>query len=232
MNSQQQSVPHLYQIAIDGLSSCGKSTLAKDLAEEFQIIHVDTGLMYRAITHSILSHEIPPKDGSAITHFLNSLDFKIQVENRKQYVYINQQLLNTEVRSKQVDQLVSDIAQISSVRQFLVKQQQRLANLMSVVMDGRDIGTVVLPNANVKLYMQADLFVRAQRRFSEKINLKQTVTLEDVTKNLSRRDQIDSTRQDSPLTKAHDAVLLDTTNLTRKEQLRMASALIRERIRM
>ena len=228
-NQSSSTATHLH-IAIDGYSACGKSTLSRDIAQEFGILHVDTGLMYRAITYSMLQHSIDPSKNLDVQSFLQNIDYQIVVEDQKQKVFINHELINKEARTAKIDQHVSEIASISSVRRFLVHQQQLLAKSISLVMDGRDIGTVVLPNAKIKLFLQADLHVRAKRRLLERQNQNTQATLEEVKDNLSRRDRIDSTREDSPLVQAKDAVLLDTTNLTRLEQLRMSAALIRERM--
>jgi cytidylate kinase len=218
-------------IAIDGFSSCGKSTLAKDLALKLHYRYIDSGAMYRAVTLHFLRNQIDIENNQAVLESLGELNIDFRHVQDEQCTYLNGQNVEREIRDKKVTAFVSPVAAISEVRRFLVRQQQAFEKSNGIVMDGRDIGTVVYPNAELKLFLQADPEVRTSRRFSELQTRGFQTTRDKVEENLRNRDHIDSTRKDSPLTMAKDAVLIDNTNLTRQEQLNMVFALATCRIK-
>ncbi|MCH2199557.1 MAG: (d)CMP kinase [Flavobacteriales bacterium] len=210
-------------IAIDGYSSCGKSTLAKSIAKELNYIYIDTGAMYRAMTLFALKSHLIRNDELNVDKLKAMIDsayitFKYNTDTKRSETYLNGKNVEKEIRSMQVSKFVSPVAAIPEVRVKLVKLQQRMAEVRGIVMDGRDIGTVVLPDAEVKFFMTADPDVRAQRRFNELKNNGLEVTYEEVLENVEQRDQIDSTRATDPLRQAEDAVVVDNSNLTMDEQ--------------
>lgn len=211
-------------IAIDGYSSCGKSTMAKDLAKEVGYIYVDTGAMYRAVTLYALRHHLFYPDGSVKTEELGkempniNIDFKINAETGSPDCYLNGKLVEKEIRTLEVSSHVSPIAAVSFVREALVARQQEMGRDKGVVMDGRDIGTTVFPNAELKIFVTASSKVRAQRRFDELKAKDMPADYEDILKNVTERDYIDTHREVSPLRKANDAITLDNSNLTIAEQ--------------
>lgn len=205
-------------VAIDGYSSCGKSTLAKQLAAALNYSYVDTGAMYRAVTLYFIRNQIDLFHPEQVVNALSniSIDFRINPKTQQQETYLNGENIESEIRvNPRVASVVSDVSAISEVRRFLVKQQQHMGNLKGIVMDGRDIGTVVFPDAELKLFVTADPMVRAKRRFDELVEKGQATTIEEVLANLEKRDHIDSNRADSPLLQASDAIVLDNSNLTR-----------------
>ena len=221
-------------IAIDGYSSCGKGTLAKMLARSLGYLFIDTGAMYRAVTLAIIRYGIDPADTAAVAAMLPTLEisFRHNPEQNFYNTYLNGEDVESQIRSMDVSQLVSPVSRIESVRHFLVKQQQQLGRNKGVVMDGRDIGTVVFPDAELKIFMTARPEVRAQRRFKElQQNGDTTATYQQVLDNLNARDLQDSTRANSPLKQAADARVIDNSELTREQQfqlaLNMAEAAIR-----
>ena len=213
-------------IAIDGHSSCGKSTLAKDLAKLLEYTHVDSGAMYRAVTHYFQEHDIGVDDSHAIDIALRSINISFAREEGQYRTCLNGVDIEDVIRTKKVASLVSPVATISAVRRFLVRQQRQLGLQGGIIMDGRDIGTIVFPDADIKFFLTASIDVRTRRRYEELMNKGRSTTSEEVRENLSHRDHIDSTRQDSPLIQAQDAVLLDTTDLDRGGQLRKAIEII------
>lgn len=217
-------------IAIDGHSSCGKSTLARSLAQALGYIYVDSGAMYRAVTLQFLRADVHLNDHGAIQDQLCRIDLRFISHEGEQYVQLNGERLGDELRTMAVNQLVSPVAALSSVRKFLVAEQQLLGANGGIVMDGRDIGTVVFPEAALKLFVTASIDERVRRRHAELLAQNKTVAADAVQANLLERDRIDSTRADSPLRQAEDAVLIDNTNLNRREQLAMTLALARERM--
>ncbi len=217
-------------IAIDGFSACGKSTLAKDLAKELGYAYIDTGAMYRAVTYYLIHEDIDPEDIDTIKRILPQLDITFKNVEGKNQTFLNGENIENEIRKMYVSEKVSIVAAISEVRKLLVAQQQKLGKSKGVVLDGRDIGTVVFPQAELKLFIMADFEVRAQRRMNELRQKNINYTSSGIQKNLQERDHIDSTREDSPLHQADDAILLDNTNLTREEQLEKAMQLAREAI--
>lgn len=217
-------------IAIDGFSSCGKSTLAKALAKALNYGFVDSGAMYRAVTLYLLEQEVPIHDLEAVEAALANIRIRFQAEASGNRTYLNGQDVEDKIRTMRVSDKVSPVAAIPIVRRAMVQQQQEMGAEKGIVMDGRDIGTVVFPEAELKIFVTADPGVRAQRRYLELQRKGQVVALEQVRKNLAERDHIDSTRADSPLRQADDALVLDNTNLTPEEQLQVALDWANERI--
>lgn len=217
-------------IAIDGYSSCGKSTLTKQLAKHFNYKFIDTGAMYRAVTLYFLNHNISINNKEQVDQALNNIQLNFKQQGEQSFITLNGQLVEEEIRSMRVSGQVSEVAEVSAVRKFLVKQQREIAIDKGVVMDGRDIGTVVLPNAELKLFVTADKVIRVQRRLFELRAKGQNITEEEVRKNLEHRDYIDSHRKDSPLTKADDAILIDNSNLGIDEQFEVVKRLVLKRL--
>jgi cytidylate kinase len=211
-------------IAIDGLSSCGKSTMAKELAKAIGYIYVDTGAMYRAVTLFALRHGIFNADGSVQLEKLKEMmpqigiSFKLNNVTGRPETYLNSENVEQEIRSMEVSSHVSPIAAIDFVRTALVAQQQQMGKGKGIVMDGRDIGTVVFPDAELKIYVTAEAEVRAQRRFEELKEKGQPADFNTILKNVQERDYIDSHREVSPLRKADDALELDNSHLTIAQQ--------------
>lgn len=200
-------------IAIDGYAACGKSTLAKKIAKKLGWIYVDSGAMYRAVTLYFLRKNVDLKNKEDIETTLN--EFFISFDNVGRTI-LNGEIVESEIRDSKVSNFVSQVSAISEVRKKLVDLQREIGKEGGIVMDGRDIGTVVFPNAELKLFISADLEIRVERRFKE---LNGKITREEVRENLSERDWIDSTRSDSPLKKADDAIGIDNSYLTPEEQL-------------
>lgn len=215
-------------ITIDGWSSCGKSTLAKQLAKELGYIYVDSGAMYRAITLYFLRNHIDWTDAKEVKAALKeiSLEFIYNPKSEKSEIYLNTENVEYVIRDLVIAEKVSDVAAIKEVREYAVAQQQKMGKGRGIVMDGRDIGTVVFPDAELKIFMTADNTVRVERRFQELYEKNPNITLEEVKNNLEMRDYIDSHREISPLKKADDAIVLDNTHLTEKEQFQQAMKLI------
>ena len=211
-------------IAIDGHSSCGKSTMAKDLAKKIGYVYVDTGAMYRAVTLFALRNGLFNDDGSVKTEKLEPrmeeiiITFQFNPETQKPDTYLNGELVEKEIRSLEVSNHVSPIAAIPFVRTAMVAQQQAMGREGGIVMDGRDIGTTVFPNAELKVFVTASAEVRAQRRYDELVAKGMPEPYEDILKNVQERDYIDSHREVSPLRPADDAILLDNSELTIPEQ--------------
>jgi len=215
-------------IAIDGFSACGKSTLAKQLANKLGYVYIDSGAMYRAITLFFLRQNIDLSNAAEVLQALNNIniDFRFNTDSHHSDIYLNDENIENLIRDLSVAEKVSDIASIAEVRTFAVTQQQKMGNNKGIVMDGRDIGTTVFPNAEIKLFMTADSAIRVDRRLKELTSKNPHITMEEVKKNLENRDHLDSTREISPLRKAEDAIVLDNTNLTMDEQLEFALRLI------
>lgn len=215
-------------VTIDGWSSCGKSTLAKQLAKSLGYVYIDSGAMYRAITLYFLRNHIDWTDVNETNEALLKvkLDFKYNTKSERSEMYLNDENVEYLIRELVVAEKVSDVAAIAAVRNFAVAQQQRMGEQKGIVMDGRDIGTTVFPDAELKIFMTADVMVRVERRFREMYEKNPNVTIEEVKNNLEMRDYIDSHREVSPLRKADDAILLDNTNLTMEEQLDFALKLV------
>lgn len=211
-------------IAIDGYSSCGKSTMAKNLARQLGYVYVDTGAMYRAVTLYALRHQLFKADGEVDAASLQRampdirISFQFNAQTGKPDTYLNDELVEQEIRTMQVSEKVSKIAALPFVRTALVALQQRMGGDKGIVMDGRDIGTVVFPHAELKIFVTASAEVRAQRRYDELQQKGMPARYDDILKNVQERDYIDSHREVSPLRKADDAIELDNSNLTIDEQ--------------
>lgn len=211
-------------IAIDGFSSCGKSTMAKDLAREIGYIYVDTGAMYRSVTLFAMRNGMFNADGSIKTEELKqhmgeiNISFRLNSETGRPDTYLNGELVEKEIRTMEVSSHVSPIAALPFVREALVAQQQAMGKEKGIIMDGRDIGTVVFPDAELKIFVTASAEVRAQRRYDELKAKGMPADFDDILKNVKERDYIDSHREVSPLRKADDAIELDNSNMTIAEQ--------------
>ncbi|WP_277632338.1 (d)CMP kinase [Avrilella dinanensis] len=222
-------------IAIDGYSSTGKSTLAKHLAKALNYVYVDTGAMYRAVTLFAIQQKIITENSFAIQKLIDklpdiSLTFHFNPDLGFAEMYLNNINVEREIRSMEVSKFVSKIAAVSEVRSKLVQQQQLYGTEKGVVMDGRDIGTVVFPDAELKIFMTASTEIRAKRRFLELQEKGQEVTYDEVLKNVQERDEIDTTRKDSPLVKADDAIVIDNSELTKEQQFEQILNLAQQRM--
>jgi CMP/dCMP kinase len=222
-------------IAIDGYSSTGKSTIAKDLASKLGYIYVDTGAMYRAVTLYAMQNKLISKDRFDKNGLINNLNkihltFKFNTNLGFGEMYLNDINVEKEIRTIAVSNFVSTIAAVPEVRTKLVEQQQEMGTQKGVVMDGRDIGTVVFPDAELKIFMTASSAIRAKRRYDELVSKGDKVSFETVKQNIEHRDLIDTTRADSPLVQAKDAILFDNSNLTKKEQFDKLLTLVKAKL--
>ena len=217
-------------IAIDGHSSCGKSTLAKSLAKELDYIYVDTGAMYRAVTLYFIQNNIDLNDSRQVEKSLLDINIRFQKSGDITHTFLNDKDVEFDIREMRVSNKVSEVAEISKVRKVLVREQQQMGIDKGLVMDGRDIGTVVFPDAELKIFLTASIDVRTQRRFDELNQKGMEVDYKTVEKNLNHRDHIDSTRQDSPLKQAVDAILIDNSELDKEKQLAMVLELAGSKI--
>lgn len=220
-------------IAIDGFSSTGKSTLAKQLANELAYVYVDTGAMYRAVTFFAMNNNLIRSDFFDKKALIDSLpeiqlEFKFNSDLGFAEMYLNGENVEKQIRTIEVSNFVSKVAEVSEVRSKLVEQQQEMGKNKAIVMDGRDIGTVVFPNAELKIFMTASAETRAQRRFDELQQKGDNVSYEDVLKNVVERDYIDTHREDSPLIIAEDAIEIDNSYLNREEQFAAVLELVNE----
>ncbi len=209
-------------IAVDGFSSTGKSTFAKAIAEKLGILYVDSGAMYRAVTLWALENEAVNEglpDESEIISNLDSLEINFRKKNVNNQLYLNGEDREEDIRSMEVSALVSPVSKIPEVREKLVELQRKMSENRSVIMDGRDIGTVVFPRADIKIFMTADPEIRALRRYKELKEKGKEADLQEVIRNINERDHIDQTREVSPLRKADDAVTLDNSHMTPEEQM-------------
>lgn len=218
-------------IAIDGYSSTGKSTLAKQLAAALGYVYVDTGAMYRGITYFAMQHHLVSEtklDKSGLIAELPNINLSFQFNSKLGFaeMYLNNENIETKIRTIEVSRMVSKVAEISEVRAKLVEQQQTMGKDKGIVMDGRDIGTVVFPDAELKLFMTASAKTRAQRRFDELLEKGQCVTFDEVLQNVEERDYIDTHREDSPLLKAVDAIVIDNSVMTKQEQFDLVMELV------
>jgi cytidylate kinase len=211
-------------ITLDGWSSCGKSTLAKALARELGYVFVDSGAMYRAITFYFLTKAIDLTDHQQIEKALAQIElsFEFNPTRGASDIILNGENVESKIRELAVASRVSEVAAIPLVRQFAVQQQQRLGKNKGIVMDGRDIGTVVFPEAELKIFMTASKEIRVKRRFQELVQKDAAITIDEVRENLEQRDHMDSNRKESPLRQAKDARVLDNTNLTEQQQFELA----------
>jgi cytidylate kinase len=217
-------MPNKIIIAIDGYSSCGKSTLAKALAAQLEYVFIDTGAMYRAVALYFLRNNIDFDNEAQILKALAAikLNFVYNATSLKSDMVLNGENVEAEIREMRVSEKVSEVAAIGAVRDFAVAQQQAMGAFKGIVMDGRDIGTVVFPKAELKIFVTADPAVRVERRFLELKNTNPAIRKEEIEVNLKHRDLMDTTRERSPLKQAEDAVVLDNTNMTREEQFNLA----------
>ena len=207
-------------IAIDGPAGAGKSTIAKMLAEKLNYTYLDSGAMYRAVTLCALENDINLNDREKLSKLVKNLEIDVEYKNNEFKIYADNNEITDEIRSDKVDNNVSTIAQVKIIRDELVEKQREIARQKSIVMDGRDIGTRVLPDANFKFYITASVHERAVRRFKDIINRGENdKEFQEVKQEIKRRDKIDSNRKYSPLKKAEDAIEIDTTDLTKKEVL-------------
>jgi len=218
-------------ITIDGWSSCGKSTLAKQLAKKLDYVYIDSGAMYRAITLFFLRNHVDWTDHEKVVEALKQvrIEFHFNKQSGQSEVFLNGENVEYLIRELIIAEKVSEVSVIKEVRDFAVKQQQKMGTKKGIVMDGRDIGTTVFPNAEMKIFMTADISVRVERRFKEMYAKNPNVTIEEVKDNLEMRDYIDSHREISPLRKADDAIVLDNTNLSMEEQLAFALNFLKEK---
>lgn len=217
-------------ITIDGFSSCGKSTLAKQLAQKLNYTYIDSGAMYRAITLYFLRNNIDLSNEKEIRSALKNitLQFSINPNSGNSEIFLNGENVEYIIRDIVVAEKVSDVAALKDVRTFAVAAQQEMGAKKGIVMDGRDIGTTVFPDAEIKIFMTADEAVRVERRYAEMFDKNPNISLDEIKANIAMRDYIDSNRKVSPLRKADDAVELDNTNLTQKEQLDFALNLVKK----
>ena len=223
-------------IAIDGFSSCGKSTMAKDLAKKLGYVYVDTGAMYRAVTLYAMRNGLFNADGSVKTADLErqmnkiNITFKLNKRAERPDTYLNNELVENDIRTLEVSNHVSQIAAVPFIREAMVAQQQRMGKDKGVVMDGRDIGTTVFPEAELKVFVTASAEVRAQRRYDELKEKGIPADFNDILKNVQERDYIDSHREVSPLRKAPDAIELDNSHMTIAEQSAWLMELVKQKI--
>lgn len=207
-------------IAIDGYSACGKSTTAKDVATILGYKYIDSGAMYRAVTVYFLEHHVSLSNPKDVTRALNNINISFKVNSKgATETFLNNLNVERDIRRMRISENVSQVSAIHDVRVAMVEQQRKLGKDKGIVMDGRDIGTVVFPNAELKFFMTADILVRAFRRQKELLGLDRLVDLDNVIENIEQRDMIDTTRKESPLRKADDALVIDTTHITIDEQV-------------
>ncbi|GEM63988.1 cytidylate kinase [Sphingobacterium faecium NBRC 15299] len=211
---------HNFIIAIDGFSSCGKSTVAKALAKKLKFVFIDSGAMYRAVTLYFIREGIDVEDDAAVAQALENIHIDFIPNLEKTEIHLNDEDISDEIRQMYISDKVSEVSTIKAVRQAMVAQQQKLGRRRNIVMDGRDIGTTVFPDADMKIFMTADPQVRANRRYLELTNKGEQVTMDEIVKNLAHRDHIDSTREESPLRKADDAIILNNSYMTQEDQLK------------
>ena len=221
----------IYSVAVDGPSGAGKSTLSKAVAGELGILYVDTGAIYRTIGYYVFEKGIDPKDAPAVNAILPELDIQMRYgDDGLQRMYLNGQDVTTQIRLPQISMYASAVSAIPKVREFLLEMQRELARRSSVIMDGRDIGTVVLPDADVKIFLTAEAEVRAQRRAKELAERGTPTPFEEVLRDIQQRDYNDSHRAAAPLRQAEDAVLVDTSELTFAESQQKLTEIIKGRV--
>ncbi|MBQ9730304.1 MAG: (d)CMP kinase [Clostridia bacterium] len=243
--SREKVVKHVYQkgaknlrkdlsgimnIALDGPAGSGKSTVAKILAKDYNILHLDTGAMYRACGLKALREGVDPQDTAAVEKLLPKLNVKVEYIDGKQHTILDGEDVSTAIRQNEVSMAASHISAHRAVREKLVEMQREIASEMSCILDGRDIGSVVLPNAKFKFYVTADSKVRAERRYKELIERGETVDFNELHAEIVKRDEQDSTREFSPLCKAADAIEIDTSNLGIEESVALVKSFIQEKI--
>lgn len=216
------------QVAIDGPASSGKSTISKLIAKENHFVYLDTGAMYRVVTLAVLRNKISIDDHEAIEKLVQTIEIGFSMKDGKQSVFMNGEDVTDEIRSVEVTKNVSAVSAIKEVRTRLVHLQQEIAENHSIIMDGRDIGTVVLPQAEIKIFLVASVEERAKRRFIENQEKGIEMSYEELVEDIRRRDYIDSTRKESPLRKAEDAIEIDTTTMTIEDVVKTVTALIQK----
>ena len=216
------------QVAIDGPASSGKSTISKLIAKENHFVYLDTGAMYRVVTLAVLRNKISIDDHEAIEKLVQTIEIGFSMQDGKQSVFMNGEDVTDEIRSVEVTKNVSAVSAIKEVRTRLVHLQQEIAENHSIIMDGRDIGTVVLPQAEIKIFLVASVEERAKRRFIENQEKGIEMSYEELVEDIRRRDHIDSTRKESPLRKAEDAIEIDTTTMTIEEVVKTVSDFIQK----
>lgn len=219
-------------ITIDGWSSCGKSTLAKQLAKKLQYIYIDSGAMYRAITLFFLRNHIDWTDKNNVRKALKdiSLEFQQNPNTGEDEIFLNDENVEYLIRDMVVAEKVSEVAALKDVRDFAVAEQQKMGERKGIIMDGRDIGTTVFPKAELKFFMTADGKTRVERRYKELFDKNPNISITEVKTNLELRDYIDSHREISPLRQAEDAIIIDNTNLSEKEQFDLALGIIKKKL--
>lgn len=213
LNHQKKNI----QVAIDGPASSGKSTLAKIIAKKYKMIHIDTGAMYRALTYAALQENVDLSDETALMDLLNRIEIRLMPKTDGQEVWTDDMEVSSEIRTQPVSENVSEVSAHSEVRQEMVKRQRQMSQDHHVVMDGRDIGTVVLPDADLKIFLIASAEERAKRRHQENLQKGQDSDFESVLAQIKKRDAYDTQREHSPLKRADDAISLDTTGLSVQE---------------
>jgi len=216
------------QVAIDGPASSGKSTISKLIAKENHFVYLDTGAMYRVVTLAVLRNKISIDNHEAIEKLVQTIEIGFSMQDGKQSVFMNGEDVTDEIRSVEVTKNVSAVSAIKEVRTRLVHLQQEIAENHSIIMDGRDIGTVVLPQAEIKIFLVASVEERAKRRFIENQEKGIEMSYEELVEDIRRRDHIDSTRKESPLRKAEDAIEIDTTTMTIEDVVKTVTALIQK----
>ncbi|MFD2147557.1 (d)CMP kinase [Mucilaginibacter antarcticus] len=214
-------------VAIDGYSSCGKSTLAKALAKKLHFIYADSGAMYRSVALYFIRNNVDISNHNEVVKALKNIHLNFHSRDYQTHITLNDEDVSAEIRQMHVADSVSAVAALHDVRVEMVRQQQRMGKSKNVVMDGRDIGTVVFPHAQVKLFMTADPKIRAERRYKELLPTNPSITLEEVFESLAHRDYADTTRKESPLIRAEDAIILDNTDLSPEQQLDFALNLVK-----
>lgn len=219
----------MIQIAIDGPGGAGKSTISKAVAAKLGIVYVDTGALYRTVGYYVRTKEIHPHDREAVGAILNEIAIEVRYVDGAQHVFLNGEDLGDKIRTPEMSMYASAVSAIPSVRAFLLETQKDIARKNSVIMDGRDIGTVILPNADLKIYLTASAECRAKRRYDELVAKGQEVRFEDVLREMNERDTQDSTREIAPAQAAEDAILLDNTGLNLEESVDAIIALVREK---
>ena len=219
----------MIKIAIDGPGGAGKSTIAKAVAKELGIVYVDTGALYRTIGYYVRQKDIDPHDSVGVPAILGEISIEVKYENGSQRVYLNGEDLGDKIRTPEMSMYASAVSAIPEVRAFLLDTQRDIAKKNSVIMDGRDIGTVILPDAEVKIFMTASAECRAMRRYKELCDKGQKVRYEDVFAEMNERDHNDSTRDVAPTAAAADAVLLDNSELTFEESVKAVIAIVKEK---
>ncbi len=219
----------MFSIAIDGPAGAGKSTIAKRLAKDLKCIYIDTGAMYRSVAYYCLTNKINVNNEVEVNAIIDDINIRLEISEEGQLIFVNGEDVSTKIRNSEISLLASKVATYMLVRQKLVSIQQAIAKERSVIMDGRDIGTTVLPFATLKVFLTASTTERANRRFTEYVKDNPDITLEEVIEDIKKRDFQDSTREISPLRKAEDAIEVDTTGITIEEIVTKIEALLKDR---